>query len=72
MKDFSLLQCTKFTGGFFLLGRDSYFIVRCLLRSEIVFVHVNKEPGYARLCVRFQIEVVVFCFISVVQSNLFH
>ena len=33
-KDFSLLQRAKFTGGFFLLGRDSCLIVRCPMRSE--------------------------------------
>ena len=35
-KDFSLLQRAKFTGGFFLLGRDSCLIVRCPMRSENV------------------------------------
>ena len=36
VKDFSLLQRAKFTGGFSLLGRDSCLFVRCPMRSENV------------------------------------
>ena len=36
VKDFSLLQRAKFTGGFFLQGRDSCLIVYCPMRNENV------------------------------------
>ena len=41
-KDFSLLQRAKFTGGSFLLGRDSCLIVRCPMRSEIVCARESR------------------------------